>query len=173
MAFESFYGGRPGASLVIVHQYSSYSDMVEDFKQGGLTTSIVNYGEYVVINNRLDPDYHGNVYRRGLNYAEIVDGVETGGAQFIGNMAGPQGEPGGIHIIGLVSSVDELDGKKPEDYGDDYKGWVMAVESEVTGERIPDLQAYDYINEEQFYIGNLPYAPYTVKRTTVDYDDIA
>jgi hypothetical protein len=113
--------------------------MVEDFKKGGLTTSIVNYGEYVVINNRLDPDYHGNVYRRGLNYAEIVEGVETGGAQFIGNMAGPQGEPGGIHIIGLVSSVDELDGKKPEDYGEDFKGWVMAVESEVTGERIPDL----------------------------------
>lgn len=172
MAFESFYGGRPGASLVIVHQYSSYSAMVEDFKQGGLTTSIVNYGEYVVINNRLDPDYHGNVYRRGLNYAEIVDGVETGGAQFIGNMAGPQGEPGGIHILGLVSSTDELDGKTPESIGgsDDYKGWVMAVGNE---NNIPDLYAYDYIDEEQFYIGNLPYAPYTVKRTTVDYDDIA
>lgn len=147
MAFESFYGGRPGASLVIVHQYSSYSDMVEDFKKGGLTTSIVNYGEYVVINNRLDPDYHGNVYRRGLNYAEIVDGVETGGAQFIGNMAGPQGEPGGIHILGLVSSTDELDGKTPESIGgsDDYKGWVMAVGNE---DNIPDLYAYDYIDKE-------------------------
>lgn len=172
MAFESFYGGRPGASLVIVHQYSSYSDMVEDFKKGGLTTSIVNYGEYVVINNRLDPDYHGNVYRRGLNYAEIVDGVETGGAQFIGNMAGPQGEPGGIHILGLVSSTKELNGKTPESIGgsNDYKGWVMAVGKKGD---IPDLYAYDYIDKEQFYIGNLPYAPYTVKRITVDYDDIA
>ena len=163
MAFESFYGGRPGASLVIVKSYLSYQDMVDEFKLGGLSTSEVNYGQYVAINNP-DSWYHGDVYRRGINYQD-----EMGGAIFIGNMAGPKGEPGGIHILGIVSSVSELTGPPEVMGGDDkYAGWVMAVGED---DHIPDLYAYDYRNQEQFYFGNLPYAAYTIMRKTVDYDD--
>ena len=171
MAFESFYGGRPGASLVIVKHYEGknnltpYQQMVEEFREGGLSTSEVNYGEYVVLDNKLDSQ-HGEVYRRGVNY-----GRADGGAEYIGNMAGPKGEPGGIHIIGRVNSLTELDNKKPEDYGAEYKGQVMAVS--IEGSTIPDLYAYDYVNNEWFYFGNLPSAPHTVIRRTVDYDDIA
>ena len=162
MAFESFYGGRPGASLAIVHSYSSVREMVEQFRKGGMSTDQVNYGQYAAIDNKTDPD-HGNIYRRGLNYSNA-----EGGAEYIGNMAGPQGEPGGIHIIGRVNSVTDLNGKTPEYQGEEYKGQVMAVGPSGS---IPDLYAYDYINNEWFYFGNMPSAPVTVVRRTVDYDD--
>ena len=174
MAFESFYGGRPGASLVIVTQYASKQEMIDNFLEGGNSTSRINYGEYAVINNKIDPD-HGNVYRRGVNYAHVDSrGIPDGGAEYIGNMAGPKGEPGGIHIIGLVRSTADVVGHQPEYWGEEYKGWVMAVETHTEAQTdIPDLYAYDYINEEWFYLGNLPYAPYVITRRTVEYDDIA
>lgn len=163
MAFESFYGGRPGASLIIVHKYSSKQEMVNAFRRGIETTSDVNQNEYVVIDNINDPD-HGDVYRRGTNY-----GAEDGGAFYVGNMTGPKGEPGGIHILGLVDSTSYLTGP-PEIMGGDekYAGQVMAVGAQNT---IPDLYAYNYMTNEWFYFGNLPYAAYTITRQTVDYDD--
>ena len=169
MAFESFYGGRPGASLVIVKRYegenglSPYDQMVAEFKRGVESTSEVNQNEYVVIDNVDDPD-HGKVYKRGVDYNS-----EDGGAFYVGNMTGPKGEPGGIHILGLVSSTSALTGP-PEVMGgnEKYAGQVMAVGAQDT---IPDLYAYNYMTNRWFYFGNLPYAAYTITRQTVDYDD--
>ena len=155
-SFESFYGGRQGASFVIVkrfdgldipndvyrvgwyakdeddyfyvpliertpNNYSSYpgwgsipkdgvttvtsqsgvtseplpvekaEGMKQCFQKGGISTSEVGYGEYVIIDtifglgeyNNLD---NGKVYRRGMNYDD-----DLGGAEYIGQIVGPQG----------------------------------------------------------------------------------
>lgn len=179
MAFESFYGGRPGASIVIRKVYSSFAELKQDFARGGNSTNNVNYGEYAVISNVENKLEHGKVYRREVNYQDAENNF---GAVYCGKMCGPQGEPGGIHIIGLVSTIDALEGKTPESIGgsDDYKGWVMAVgEPDAEENVIPDLYAYDYADPSShsetygwFYIGNLPYAPVMVTRKTVDYDEI-
>lgn len=68
MAFESFYGGRPGASIVIRKVYSSFAELKQDFARGGNSTNNVNYGEYAVISNVENKLEHGNVYRREVNY---------------------------------------------------------------------------------------------------------
>lgn len=63
--------------------------MVQCFKQGGASTDIVNYGEYVIIDpiNKNNPD-NGKVFRRGMDYLND----ELGGAVYIGQIVGPQGE---------------------------------------------------------------------------------
>ena len=167
MAYESFYGGRPGASFVIVHRFSSINDMVNSFRQGAGTTHIVNYGEYVMIDA---PGYddNGRAYRRGMDYTEEYNPNSFehpgGGAEYIGQFVGPQGEPGGIHILGQVDYYADLNGKTPESIGggDTYKGWVMAVGLQND---LPDLYAYDYIKQSWFYIGSLPYMLVVTQRT--------
>lgn len=68
MEYNSFYGGRRGASFVIVKQYPDIPSMVNDFKQGGAFTE-VNYDEYVIIDtvNKNHPD-NGKLFRRGYDY---------------------------------------------------------------------------------------------------------
>ena len=46
---ESFYGGRPGASFVIVKSFISIAEMIANFKQGPNYTD-VHFDEYVLIN---------------------------------------------------------------------------------------------------------------------------
>ena len=171
MAYESFYGGRPGAPFVIVHKFETIDEMVSLFQQGASSTHIVNYGEYVMITNDPDSEYHadnGRAYRRGMNYSQERDisSIEHpgGGAEYIGQFNGPKGEPGGIHIIGRRDHYSDLNGETPESIGggDTYKGWVMAIGSEGD---LPDLYAYDYVNQQWFYFGSLPYTLITTQRT--------
>ena len=66
--------------------------MVQCFKQGGTTTSEVKYGEYVLIDThtgmlRINDLENGQVFRRGMDYDN-----KLGGAEFIGNIIGPQGD---------------------------------------------------------------------------------
>ena len=70
--------------------------MVEEFKKGNETVDIVNYGEYVIIDtfDKNNPD-NGKVYRRGMNIDD-----DLGGAEYIGQIAGPQG---GVSDIDLLS----------------------------------------------------------------------
>lgn len=83
---ESFYGGKPGFSFIIVKSFSSVAEMVENFKKGP-TYSAVHYDEHVLINteNKNDPD-NGKVFRRGYDYTN-----EMGGAVYIGTIVGPAG----------------------------------------------------------------------------------
>lgn len=82
----SFYGGRRGAAFVITGRFSSITEMVENFSQGG-NYSVVNYDEYVIIDtvNKNDPD-NGKIFRRGYSYQN-----ELGGAQYMGQIVGPSG----------------------------------------------------------------------------------
>lgn len=64
---NSFYGGRRGASFVIVKNYLDIYLMTKDFEQG--TSIQVNFDEYVMINNpnKNHPD-NGKIFRRGYDY---------------------------------------------------------------------------------------------------------
>lgn len=68
MEYTSFYGGRKGASFVIVNNYPDIPTMVTAFKEGTAYTA-VNFDEYVLINtaNKNHPD-NGKVFRRGYDY---------------------------------------------------------------------------------------------------------
>lgn len=83
---ESFYGGKPGFSFIIVKSFSSIAEMVENFKKGP-TYSAVHYDEHILINteNKNDPD-NGKVFRRGYDYTN-----EMGGAIYVGTIVGPSG----------------------------------------------------------------------------------
>lgn len=85
----SFYGGRPGQSMVIVKYFSSIAEMATEFKKGDSYTE-VGYGECVLINTE-DPRNleNGRLYKRGLDSSN----AETGGAEYLGTIKGPAGYP--------------------------------------------------------------------------------
>lgn len=65
---NSFYGGRRGASFVIVKNYVDVLSMTKDFSLGNDFTE-VKFDEYVLINNprKNHPD-NGKIFRRGYDY---------------------------------------------------------------------------------------------------------
>ena len=77
--------------------------MIQCFSQGGITTNIVNYGEYVIIDtpNKNDLD-NGKVYRRGLDYQN-----DLGGAEYIGQIIGPTGSSPEIYMDSFTTLVSE------------------------------------------------------------------
>lgn len=102
MEYNSFYGGRRGASFVIVQKYSSIAEMVSCFQQGG-DYLVANYDEYVLIDtvNKNDKD-NGKVYRRGYDYTN-----ELGGAIYIGQIVGPAGMAPHVEMK-TIAEVEEL-----------------------------------------------------------------
>ena len=71
---DSFYGGQPGISFIIVESYNSVKEMLDAFKQGGAYEK-VKYGEYVIIdtivnNNDKNSLENGLIYCRGFDYQE-------------------------------------------------------------------------------------------------------
>jgi len=88
MAYESFYGGRQGASFILKKTYISIAEMKAEFQQGGVTLREVNYGEYVMIDpgNVNDPN-NGKIFRRGMDLSN-----EYGGGIYIGQIQGPEGK---------------------------------------------------------------------------------
>ena len=79
MSNGSFYGGRRGASFVIVKSYPDIISMTLDFSKGG-NFSEVKYDEYVMINtlNKSHPD-NGKIFRRGYDYNSdrVITGYRT------------------------------------------------------------------------------------------------
>ena len=104
MEYNSFYGGRRGASFVIVKRYSTIADMVAAFSQGG-DYKTVNYDEYVLIDteNKNNRD-NGKVFRRGYEYNN-----EMGGAIYEGQIVGPAGMAPHteMHTIEEVEQIQE------------------------------------------------------------------
>jgi hypothetical protein len=100
---ESFYGGRQGASFVLVKSFGSKAEMVSAFKQGGSYTA-VHYDEYVIINseNKNNAD-NGSVYRRGYDYTNSL-----GGAIYVGTIVGPSGRAPQLEVTneaGVASAL--------------------------------------------------------------------
>ena len=65
---NSFYGGRRGASFVIVKNYLDIPSMTKDFAKGNSFKDVA-FDEYVLINNprKNHPD-NGKIFRRGYDY---------------------------------------------------------------------------------------------------------
>ena len=93
MGYHSFYGGRRGASFILSGKFNSYQEMVDNFKQGNLYSTI-NFDEYVIIEST-DAD-NGEIYRRGYDYNN-----EKGGAIYVGKISGPIGLPGMAPLVSL------------------------------------------------------------------------
>ena len=104
MEYNSFYGGRRGASFVIVKRYSTIAEMISVFSQGG-DYKTVNYDEYVLIDteNKNNPD-NGKIYRRGYEYNNSM-----GGAIYEGQIVGPAGlaPHTEMHTIDEVEQIQE------------------------------------------------------------------
>ena len=71
--------------------------MRQCFGKGGDTTNEVNYGEYVIIDSiagrgEFDNPDNGKVYRRGMNYDYNPVTNPLCGAEYIGQVIGPQGD---------------------------------------------------------------------------------
>lgn len=66
--YNSFYGGRRGASFVLVKNYLDIPQMVNDFAKGSGCTDVA-FEEYVLINNpqKNHPD-NGKIFRRGYDF---------------------------------------------------------------------------------------------------------
>lgn len=81
--------------------------MVQLFAEGAKTSTEVNYGAYVIIDtitgmaNYNDPD-NGKVYRRGMDINSL-DGLA--GAEFIGQIVGPQGETPEVDIDTYLKTI--------------------------------------------------------------------
>ena len=104
MEYNSFYGGRRGASFVIAKRYSTIAEMVAAFSRGG-DYKTVNYDEYVLIDteNKNNPD-NGKIYRRGYEYNNSM-----GGAIYEGQIVGPAGlaPHTEMHTIDEVEQIQE------------------------------------------------------------------
>lgn len=108
---QSFYGGKSGFSFIIVKNYLSINDMVNDFKKGP-QYSTVHFDEHILINteNKNDPD-NGKIFRRGYDYTN-----ELGGAVYIGTIVGPAGRAPMLEL----TTIDEVKNKQVQE-GYDYR----------------------------------------------------
>lgn len=86
MEYNSFYGGRRGASFIIAKSFKTEEEMIKEFAKGGQYKA-VNYDEYVIIDTENKNDItNGKIYRRGYDYTNNM-----GGAEYIGQIVGPAG----------------------------------------------------------------------------------
>ena len=106
MAYESFYGGRQGASFILKKKYASIAEMKAEFQQGGVTLREVNYGEYVMINpGNINDPHNGKIFRRGMDL-----GNEYGGGIYIGQIQGPEGKIKNLEVGDYNSEASEPQG---------------------------------------------------------------
>ena len=133
----SFYGGRQGASFIIVRTYSTVAEMANYFKQGPNYTT-VHYDEHVLINteNKNNPE-NGRIYRRGYDFTN-----ELGGAIYVGTIVGPAGR---APMLELTTMAD-VDSKQASEGFDIRKG--SGSYSPVDGNIIPGKTADGTFNDE-------------------------
>jgi hypothetical protein len=140
------------SSLIIDTERIPRVSMEDEFKAGDATTSIVNYGEYVIIDNEEDDFERGKIFKRGYNSS-----ADLGGAEYVATICGPRGpkQYKGIYFLGQVSSKNDLYSGNvpipPEEIGQetgnkdlDHKGWCMAVYNSTTNPPQYDIYCYDY-----------------------------
>lgn len=88
---ESFYGGRRGASVVIVKSYDSVAEMQAEFDSVECT---VDYDSYVVVNTNVDGIESSVLYRRTLD-----------GPVKVGTLGSSSGGGGGTSSGGILDLV--------------------------------------------------------------------
>lgn len=130
MEYNSFYGGRQGASFVIQEKYKNIDEMVNYFKQGN-GYKVVNYDEYVIIDtiNKNDKD-NGKIYRRGYDYNN-----DMGGAIYVGQIVGPSGLAPHVEIR-TVEQVEDMQKTEGFSYRTGNSEYKVTDESIVPGKYI-------------------------------------
>lgn len=129
---NSFYGGKPGFSFIIVKSFTSVKEMIENFKQGPRYTE-VHYDEHVLINteNKNDPN-NGHIYRRGYDYSN-----KMGGAIYIGSIVGPAGRAPMLEL----TTIEEVKEKQNiENFEDRYSEGEYSIPASL----IPGKDEYGY-----------------------------
>ena len=96
---ESFYGGRRGASVVIVKSYDSIAEMQAEFDSVECT---VDYDSYVVVNTNIDEIESSVLYRRTLD-----------GPVKVGTLGSSSGGGGGTSSGGILDLVLTIPGSVP------------------------------------------------------------
>lgn len=147
---ESFYGGRPGSSFVIVKTFPNEESMKAAFALGPNYTDVY-FDEYVMIESPAIPDTHGRVYRRGYDYTNTT----TRGAEYIGKITGP---------VGPMSKIELTDFSDIEAYETEYPNNVISVEQPATSilELNPNNDEEDKIIWKYYYLQNQD-GTYTIK----------
>ena len=142
----TFDGSTYAAYEETTSQDTTYTAPVEKaegmrqcFEKGGDTTNIVNYGEYVIIDTvdgllNLDSPNNGRVYRRGMNFDYNPVTNPLAGAEYIGQITGPKGEP-------VETAFDHLEAME-----EDYPGDLYIQEYEPNG--VDLVPGYDSAEEE-------------------------
>lgn len=146
---ESFYGGRPGSSFVIVKTFPNEESMKAAFALGPNYTDVY-FDEYVMIESPTISDTHGKVYRRGYDYTNTT----TRGAEYIGKITGP---------VGPMSKIELTDFSDIEAYETEYPNNVISVEQPATSilELNPNDEE-DKIIWKYYYLQNQD-GTYTIK----------
>ena len=114
---DSFYGGKPGQSIVLKAHFPYFDDMVDAFKKGEEYKDVW-FGEYCIIScpNLNHPD-NGKVYRRGFDYQQ-----DDGDAQYIGQIRGPASGTPWFEMTSLAD-VQEISKRPLDRDGDDGEPW--------------------------------------------------
>lgn len=142
-SYDSFYGGRRGASFVIVKSYLDIYSMTLDFHKGN-SFNEVHFDEYVIIDNpnRSHPD-NGKLFRRGHDYNS--DRVISGYLTYLKT-----------EVEDAEGNIDTTNIECVQPTKEQYQGYVFE-----NGEKVPDEQngwkKYPYANESGL---DVPY-PYT------------
>ena len=113
--FNSFYGGRRGASFVLKKSYPTIPAMTSAFANPN--NPDVGFDEYAIIDNqnRNHPD-NGKVFRRGYNYGSeqgiaywdeenptAASTAESHGAILVGKISGPAGRAPNVKLVPMSS----------------------------------------------------------------------
>lgn len=114
---DSFYGGKPGQSIVLKAHFPYFDDMVDAFKKGEEYKDVW-FGEYCIIScpNLNHPD-NGKVYRRGFDYQQ-----DDGDAQYVGQIRGPASGTPWFEMTSLAD-VQEISKRPLDRDGDDGEPW--------------------------------------------------
>lgn len=142
MEYNSFYGGRRGASFVIVKRYSTIAEMVAAFSQGG-DYKTVNYDEYVLIDteNKNDKD-NGKIYRRGYEYNNAM-----GGAVYEGQIVGPAGMAPHTEMH-TMREVEEIEEREDFEYRRGSGSYSLVGNNLVPGKYTEPGSTVEYFNDE-------------------------
>ena len=100
---ESFYGGRRGASVVIVKSYDSIAEMQTEFDS---VACPVDYDSYVVVNTNVDGIKSSVLYRRTLD-----------GPVKVGTLGSSSGGGGGTSSGGILDLVLTIPSSVPTPIG--------------------------------------------------------
>jgi hypothetical protein len=132
---ESFYGGRQGASFVLVKSFGSKAEMVSAFKQGGSYTA-VHYDEYVIINSEnKNNENNGSIYRRGYNYTNA-----DGGAIYIGTIVGPDGKAPMLKLTTIAEVNSQANSAGPEEFQTSSGSYTLQDKNLVSGKDSSEIK---------------------------------